>query len=181
MSQKTEAKAVAYDTQPAGLEKWVDETFNKKAPFKFPENFRTWLADNAWWLVLIGAILTLWSVWGAWQAAMYTSEIVNWANEMSRAYGGPVTTPQLGLFWYLAVAGLVIQCVMYFMASSKLREHKKSGWNLLFYASLVSLVVGLLYLFSSYFGAGSFIGTLIGTAIGWYVLFQIRDKFTTAG
>jgi hypothetical protein len=165
----------AYNTQPAGLEKWVDQTV-KQLP-QIPENGRNWLADNAWWLALLGGVLSLWALWGAWQASQYANQIGLWADQIGRAYGVPTTSSQLGVMWYVALAAIAVQAVFMFLAFQALKEHKKSGWNLLFYSSLVSVVVGLAYLFVPAYGVGSLIGMLLGTAIGWYVLFNVRSHF----
>lgn len=166
-----------YDTQPAGLEKWLDETY-KKLPIQLPEGARKWLADNAWWLTLIGGILSLWGAWGFWQAGHYLSSWARWADEVNRAYGvNTSSTTDLSVMWYVALAAMLVQAVLYLLAFSKLKEHKKSGWNLLFYSSLVSLVMGIVYIFVPGYGAGSLIGVAIGAIIGWFFLFQVRGKF----
>lgn len=174
MSEHTKS---SYNTQPAGLEKWLDETY-KKLPVQLPEGARKWLADNAWWLTLLGGILALWGAWGFWQTGHYVSDLARWADQLSRATGGTGTSTDLGVMWYLALASLVVEGVLYLMAFSSLKEHKKSGWNLLFYASLVGVVMGVLQAFVPGYGMGSLVGVVIGVVIGWFVLFQVRSKFT---
>jgi hypothetical protein len=51
------------------------------------------------------------------------------------------------------------------------------GWNLLYYNMMLNLVVGILYLFVSGYGAANLIGSVIGVAIGWFFLFQVRSQF----
>ena len=50
-------------------------------------------------------------------------------------------------------------------------------WLWLFYATIVNIVYGFILMFTDYSGVGSFIGTLIGSALGFYFLFQIRDRY----
>jgi len=43
--------------------------------------------------------------------------------------------------------------------------------------SLVNIVVGLVYILVPGYGLGSLIGALLGAAISWFFLFQIRSRF----
>lgn len=166
-----------YNTQPAGLEKWVDGTLNKNFPVQLPDGAKKWLADNSWWLALVGGVLSLWSAWGFWQAAHYVSQWARLADDLARYSGVNTVSSSLGLTWWLAFAAILAQGVLMLVAYPKLKAHSKSGWNLLFYSSFISLAVGVLYLLTPAYGFGSLIGTLLGTAIGWWVLFQMRGHF----
>jgi hypothetical protein len=167
----------AYNTQPAGLEKWANEIV-RSLPFQIPEGGRKWLAENAWWLTLAGGILTTWGLWNTWRASQVVNQIGAWADQVSRSLGVATTTSELGFGWYIILAMLAAQAALMFMAFQPLKEHKKSGWNLLFYSSLVSTVMGVAYVFIPYYGFGSLIGMVIGVAIGWFVLFNVREYFT---
>lgn len=175
MSEKEHVKATKpTNASVAGLEKWVDEIVNKKQPLQLPANVRKWIGDNAWWLVLIGGILSLWSAWGFWQAA----HVLNGLNELARAYGSTTYATELGPMWYAALIGILLEGVLMLLAVPKLKNHQKSGWNLVFYSSFVSLLVGVVYLLVPAYSLGGLIGALIGTAISWFFLFQVRSQFT---
>ncbi len=47
----------------------------------------------------------------------------------------------------------------------------------MFYAFLVNVIYGIFILFTDYGGLGSLIGAVIGSAIGLYLLFQIRGNY----
>lgn len=177
MSEKT-AKKTDLGAHTAGLEKWLDEAVNKKQPLQLPTNVRKWIAENAWWITLIGGIASLWSVWGFWQAGQYINGLGRWADELAKTYGSTTYATELGPLWYLALAGLFVQAVVMLLAVSKLKDHKKAGWNLIFYVSLINIVIGIVYLLVPSYGAGSLIGTAVGTAISWFFLFQVRSYFT---
>ena len=162
---------VAYDSKSAGLEKWLDETY-KKLPVQLPDGARKWIADNAWWLTLIGGVLSLWGAWGFWQTAHYVSQLNDWARA-----AGVSTAPNLSVMWYVVLVTMLVEAVLYLMVVSKLKAHQKGGWNLIFYASLVSVVMGLVYLFVPSYGFGSLVGVALGAIIGWFFLFQVRSKF----
>lgn len=167
-----EAGKPPYNTQPAGLEQWLDTTFNTKAPFQLPYGLRVWLADNAWWLVLVGAGLSLIGVLQAYFAMNATENFV-------ATYGmrDMVTVSRSSV--YVSVLISVLSAVLLFMASSKLKLHEKDGWNLLYYnfllASALSLLSGVLF---NPFGLAVLVWFVIGFAIGAFVLFQIRRYFS---
>ncbi|HEY5806211.1 MAG TPA: hypothetical protein VIS56_02375 [Candidatus Saccharimonadales bacterium] len=95
------------------LESTLDDVFNKKVPFKIPENGRKALAGALWWLALIFGVLQLWGAWALWRVAHWADAWVDYANSLSAAYGG----------------------------------------------------------------FGDMVGALIGSAIGVYLLFQVRGQF----
>ena len=156
-----------HKNQTNGLEKWLDDAY-KKFPLQLPEGARKWLTDNAWWLVLIGGVLMLWGTWAFWQAGHYVSDL-------ARSVGVD-TSQDLGFMWYIALLAMLLQAVLYLIAVPKLKNHQKSGWNLVFYASLVSVVMGLIYIFVPNY-AGNIVGVILGAAISWFFLFQVRSKF----
>jgi hypothetical protein len=47
----------------------------------------------------------------------------------------------------------------------------------MFYALLVNVAYGVVMLFTNYGGIGTLLSTLIGSAIGLYLLFQIRSSY----
>ncbi|HEY1085715.1 MAG TPA: hypothetical protein VGE34_03240 [Candidatus Saccharimonadales bacterium] len=180
MSEPTKStpKTSAFNTQPAGLEKALDDLFHKTIKVELPENIKKWIADNAWWIVLVGGILSLLSAFSVWQAATATSRLLDYANQLSASVGVASTSQNIGIVTYVAIAGIVAQAVMMLLAFQQLKEYKKSGWNLMFYTSYISLAIGVVYVFSSLYGVASLIGSLVGVFIGWFFLFQVRKYFT---
>lgn len=51
------------------------------------------------------------------------------------------------------------------------------GWDLLFIASIINLVYGIVVLFTDYGSIANLFWSIVGTAIGWYFLFQIREYY----
>ena len=76
------------------------------------------------------------------------------------------------------MALVAVQGVIYLLAYPGLKAHKKAGWNYLFYGALLNVVYAVATLFNDYQGGSSFVGGLIGSAIGFYLLFQVRSAYT---
>jgi len=164
-------------TQLEKLETMLDESLNKKAPFKIPENGRKSLANAFWWIALVVGVLQLYAAWLFWHAAHAVNALIDYSNAISAAYGGPTTTTHLGLFYYLALLVLLVDGAILLLAAPGLKAMRKSGWNLLFYSLLVNVVYGVVALFTSYGGFSHLLSAVVGSVVGAYLLFQVRDRF----
>ena len=132
-------------------------------------------------LALIFGVLQLLAAWSLWGLGHTANELVSYANQLSIAAGNGPVTQDLGLFYYLGLAVLVVDAVILLMAVAPLNAHQKKGWDLLFLGAELNLVYGIVILFDSYYGGvGSLFSTLLGSAIGFYLLFQVRDYYTGA-
>lgn len=159
------------------VEESLDEVFGKKAP-QLPEGARNFLVQYGPYLVLVGGIVSLLNAWWLWNSAHQVNQIVDWANELSKAYGGTtVSTTNFTLWVWLAIAVTVVTGALYFLAFNPLRAREKKGWDYLFYAALLSVAYSVVLLFVDGYGFGSFLMGLIGAAIGFWVLFQVRPKY----
>lgn len=98
---------------------------------------------------------------------------------MSLNYAGQQTGPTSfdKTIIYIGVIMLAIDAVILLLAFPKLQKRQKSGWDLLFLGALINLAYGVVQMFTYQRGVGSFIGSLIGSAIAFYLLFQVREKF----
>ena len=159
------------------LETRLDGWLNKKAPIKLPPDGRQTVAGALWWIALIVGILQLWGAWALWNVghaadAAYTAYL-------SDVYGEENPAIHLGFFYWVAFLCILVVGIITLIASPKLKQMKKSGWNLLFYSMLLNLGFALLRLLSGVDGIFSgFFGALLGAVIGAFLLFQVRDYFT---
>jgi len=78
---------------------------------------------------------------------------------------------------YLGAVVLVVDAVILLMAYGGLSKRKKQGWDLLFLAGVLNVVYSVVSLFITGRGFGSFVFGLIGSALGFWLLFQVRSKF----
>lgn len=141
--------------QQLPLEKELRDLFAKFPAF--PESLVDILVTLAPWLTLLGAILGiigLLSLLG-----------------LGAAYVGAIGINAYGSSWqfYLGIIGGAIAAVLYLMAFTPLRAQKKKGWDLLYYAFLLNLVITLLQF--------HIVSLIIGFLIGGWILFQVRPKY----
>lgn len=162
------------------LEKPLDDSF-KKLP-QLPENARKGLATALPWLTLAGGVLSLLGAWYLYQAVTWVDQWAGYANSLYGAAGYTAPVTGVGAMAWIGLIILVAQAVLFFVAFPALRTFKKSGWNLLLWVALVSVVYSVVVnVLSGYFNVGQLIFSLLGAAIGLYLLFQVRPYYTAAG
>ncbi len=166
------------------LEEKLNEVFVDKAPFQIPDDARKTIVNILPWLNLVFGILILWTAYGLYTAAKVVDQWVDYANSISKAYGGGAYAAQssrLSAIVWISIIVLVVEGVLWLAAFPGVKDKKKSGWNILFIALLINIVYGFVSIFSDVRGGiGSFIGYAIGSVIGLYLLFQIRSVFLPA-
>lgn len=147
------------------LEARLEDIFVRNAP-PLPSNAKKIIVEYLPYINLVLGVLTLLTAWRLYDAAHAVDLLVygTGANHLT------------GVVW-LSIAVLAIEAVLYIAAFGPTRERKKSGWDLLFYALLVNLAYGIAVSFSYYGGIGRLLGSLIGSAVGLYFLFQIRASY----
>lgn len=162
------------------LEKNLNSYLVKQAP-PLPPNAKKALVQYLPWINLVLGLMTLYSVYVIWHWAHLANNLINYANSVSAAYDGPqIISGRLTFGIWLGLIVLAVEALLYIAAFPATRDRKKSGWDLMFYALLVNILYGVVILFTDYGGFGTLIWTLIGSAIGLYLLFQIRDSYSTS-
>ncbi len=116
--------------------------------------------------VLIGAVLMIF-------VALSLLAILGILTTATVAYGAV----SYGFFGWIALAALVVYLIFSFKAVSPLKAQKEEGWKLLFYLEFSYVAFGLLQWLARPAAVGNLIGTLLGAAIGFYFLFQIKEYF----
>lgn len=159
------------------LETNLEDVFVKKAP-PLPANGKKAIIEWLPWINLVLGILSLWTAYSLWHWAHLVDKLTDYANSISAAVGvSTISANRMSFMLWLGLLVMTVQGLLYLLAFPALRERKKSGWDLIFYALLVNVVYGVVVWFTDYGGFGSFIGSLIGSAIGFYFLFQIRSGY----
>ncbi len=149
----------------------------KKAP-NLPENGRKGLVNFMPWLSLAVGALSLLAAVSIWNWVHFADGAANYVNNLSAIYGaGPVIAYQWSVMLWIGVITLLVEAALYLLAFPALRDHKKMGWDLLFYGGLVNVVYGVAVLFTSYGGVSQLLGAVLSSAIGFYFLYQIRSYY----
>jgi hypothetical protein len=142
------------DQAPKDLIGFLDYYLVQKAPFQLPEGAREWIVKFGPWIAIVFLVLSL-------PALLLIFGI----GTMFLPFGGVGYATG---FTYLSIF-LIVQIGLEIAALPGLFARKMSGWRLLFYSQIVSVVGSLL----SY----NILGALVGGLIGMYLLFQIRMKY----
>jgi hypothetical protein len=162
------------------LESTLNEWFGEKAP-KLPEKARKMIVEWAPWASLVVGVLTLWLFVALWQWAHFASSLMNYTASLCAAYANyGCTLPsasRMTLWVWVGLLVLAVQGLLYILAFPGLRAHKKAGWNFLYWGALVNVVYAVVSIFMGYNGLSGFVGALIGSAIGLWLLFQVRGSY----
>lgn len=137
------------------LEKELEPIFLQKFP-PFPDTVKEFIAQYGPYIILILSVIGV--------MGLLTALGVGGA-----LFGMGGAAVGIGFNYYISIALGIVTLVMYLMAFSPLKARKRAGWNLLYYALLIGLVSNLVQL--------SIFGFIIGGLIGFWILFQIREKY----
>ncbi len=143
--------------QQLPLEKEMRDLFAKFP--EFPDSLREILVKIAPWAVAIYAFLALLGL----LAAVGLGSILNLGSLGIYSYG---STWQ----YWISIIGGGLMAFIYIMAFTPLRARKIRGWNLMYYAFLLSLIIYALTF--------QIFSLIIGFLIGGWILFQVRPKYT---
>jgi hypothetical protein len=148
-----------------------------------PTEWRKWIANNVWWIVLVGVILSVLGGLALIGAVFTAMGAVATGNTIYSSLGVSGVSIYTG-WWYAATVAslifLVITVIINAMAITPLKAQSKKGWNLLFLTFLVGVVssiVSVVLNITTVSVVGSLIGGVIGVVISAYFLFEIRSYF----
>jgi hypothetical protein len=139
------------------LENILEEYLVKKAPFQLPDNIKEIFVQFAPWLIIIMMVVAL-------PPLLFILGLG--AAVTPFAFMGGVRE---GSTFTISMIFVIITIVLELLALPGLFKRSKGGWNMVFYSSLVSLVESVVSL--------NIIGGAISAIIGWYFLFQVKDKY----
>ena len=150
----TPTTTTASDQPPKDMIGFLDFYLVKKAPFQIPDGGREWIVKFGPWITVVLLVLTL--------------PILLFALGV-----GTVLIPFGGVgyatgFGFLTLV-ILVEIGLMIAALPGLFARKMSGWMLLFYSQLVSIVYSLL--------SGSIVGGLLMGLISLYILFQVRPLY----
>ena len=143
---------------------FLNEYMVKKAPFALPAGAKEFIVKVAPYLVIISAVLCIPIILAAIGLSAFLTPFAMMGG-YGYMYGGG-----WGISVIISLAVAVISLILEIIAVPGLFKRTKKSWRLVFYASIVSFVGGIL----SISGIAS---AIIGAIIGWYILFQVRELY----
>jgi hypothetical protein len=130
-------------------------------------------------LALVFGVLQIIAGYYVWRLANLADRIADAVNSYAAFYTVPTT--HISAFdrtvIYLGAVVLVIEGIIGLMAYKELSKRSARGWDLLFLAALLNVAYAVVAIFIQGRGFGSFIMSLVGSAIGFYLLFQIKSAY----
>lgn len=144
-----------------------------------PKGGQRWIADNAWWIILVAVIFGAFGIVSLFTLIAGLSVVTTTYGIYGSAYNtiAPTVYTGMGLVTaWITLASLAASTVIMACAITPLKAQKKKGWDLLFLSDIIyfALVVLAAVVSFNFFGI---VGPLIGTAISFYFLFEIRSYF----
>lgn len=132
---------------------------------------------KAWpWVAIILGVLQAWAAYALWHWGHQLNKVYDALN----SYFGTTLagTHHLSVAYWISLVVIIIEAVLLLAAYPGLVKRAKAGWNFLFYGALVNIVYAIFSAFNDYGSAGTLIMGIIGSAILFYFLFQIRDQYS---
>lgn len=185
MEEQTKQEAPKVDHKPskepvppvsgplAQFEAWLYDMLVYKAPFQIPKGGTDWIVKYGPWLALVGGVLTIFFVVPTF---LWAISAVTYTNTLAMSYG--ISTIAVGPIFYISLVVLAVQIILLFLSIPLLLKRQRRGWLLMFYSSVISVVYTVFNTFSyGFFNFGTLLMGLIGAAIGFYVIFQIRSYY----
>lgn len=187
MEEQTKQEAPKVDLKPpkspeppvsgplAQFEAWLYDMLVYKAPFQLPKGVKEWIVKYGPWIALVGGILTILFVVPTFFAAL---AVTSYSTAVLGSVYGAAVMASVGPLFYVSLVVLALQLVILFISIPMLLKRQRKGWQLIFYSEVISLVYTVFNTFSyGYFNVGTLLGGLIGAAIGFYFVFQIRSYY----
>lgn len=130
-------------------------------------------------LAIIGGIFQLAAAYWVYKLANVAEQVDQFIRSYSVLTGGAYGLSGTDKFLiYVGAVVLLVEAVILFMAYSGLSERKKRGWDLLFLGALINVAYSVVSLFITGRGFGSFLFGLIGSAFCFWLLFQVKSKYS---
>jgi hypothetical protein len=150
---------------------------------QLPKSSKESLAQAWPWIALVFGVLQIMAAYWLWKLTERVEVLNDIVNTYSRYYTGEAAglTGFDKTMIYAGLIVLVVDAVILLMAYTELKRRTSRGWDLLFLASLINVVYAVLTLFINGRGVGSFIFSLLGSAVGFYLLFQVRELYKNKG
>ncbi len=158
------------------IESKLSEMFKNSPPL--PTSAKKMLVQ--WWPIatLLAGVFQLMSAWWLYDWGQNINKLADSLNKFTSPFGVAPAVDKLNIFYWISLILLVVNGVIFLMAYPGLKEKKIAGWNLMFLGALINAVYGVFSVLNDKGGMSTFIGSIIGTLVGLYFLYQVKDQFS---
>lgn len=143
---------------------------------RLPKGLTAWLADNIWWLTIVGIVISVFASFVALSALLFIFGISGFTLTVSNGFLWSAVAGIALISALVGIAGLLIDVVLMAMAVSPLKMKAKKGWTLLF----VLLLFNFAFAVAGSLVSLNIIGVLAAALMAGveaYILFEIRSYF----
>ena len=146
--------ATVADQPPKDLIGFLDFYLVKKAPFQIPDGGKEAIVKYGPWILVVLLVLSIPAIL-----------LILGLGTVLLPFA-PIAATGIAGAWVVLLISLGLEIA----ALPGLFARKMSGWKLLFYARCITILYSLM----SY----AIIGAIIGGLISFYILFQVREKYS---
>lgn len=156
------------------LENKIGQFFKGLPPL--PESSRESLVGVWPWIALLFGVVQVVAAWALWNLIQVADRVGMLYGSFYAKYPAAISDTDRFII-YIGIVVLLVDAAILFLAYPELKRRKRRGWSLLLLGVLLNVVYSVVSLFIARRGAGSFIFSLLGSAVGFYLLYQIKDKY----
>lgn len=138
------------------LESKLEDFFTKKEIPTLPENVKEIIVKYGPWVALVGMIFSIPALLALFGIG---AVVAPWV----------IVGRSWGIQTILAIIFSLLVIILELIALPGLFKRQMKAWKIMFYISLINIVSNLLSL--------NIFGLIIGAAISWYFLFQIKSYY----
>ena len=139
------------------LEDLLDLYLVQKAPFQLPPGVKQFIVNVGPWITLVLMILLVPIILAAIGLTTFFLP------------AAAVAGAGFGVSVIISLVVAIVELGFYALALPGLFKKSKTGWNFLFYGTLISAIYNLVSM--------QFLSLIVGTLISLYILFQIRSYY----
>jgi len=140
---------------PKDLIGFLDFYLVKKAPFQIPDGGKEAIVKYGPWVLVVLLVLAIPAIL-----------VLLGVGAVFAPFGGVTVATGFGM----AALFLIVEIGLEIAALPGLFARKMSGWKLLFYARIIAVIYGLT--------SWAPLSAIIGGLISFYILFQVRQKYS---
>lgn len=145
-----------------------------------PTSARKWIAQNIWWMIMVGVILSVIGILAMIGGILTTISLLGTTVSVYGYYIAPAYTGWFVFSLIVSLAFTIATVALIAMAINPLKVYQKEGWKLLFWAFIlrvVAIVINAIFTFNASDSIWTVINGAVGIIIGVYLLYEIRSYF----